>query len=94
MSEEQQNGQSSEDQAENIRGGGEDFGQRQYEPPEEFAKNANCQDPEIWNKAAEDYEGFWTGIPPSPSGSSVASSTLRTTAWTTTSSRARAISRR
>ncbi len=61
MSEEQQNGQSSEDQAENIRGGGEDFGQRQYEPPEEFAKNANCQDPEIWNKAAEDYEGFWEG---------------------------------
>ncbi|MCA1728195.1 MAG: acetate--CoA ligase [Actinobacteria bacterium] len=51
MSEEQQNGQS----------GGEDLGQRTYEPPEEFAKNANVQDPEIWDKAAEDYEGFWEG---------------------------------
>ena len=51
MSEEQQNGQA----------GGEDLGQRTYEPPEDFAKNANCQDPEGWDKAAEDYEGFWEG---------------------------------
>jgi acetyl-CoA synthetase len=45
LSEEQQNGQ--------------DLAERTYEPPEEFAKNANCQDPEIWDKAEEDYEGFW-----------------------------------
>ena len=45
MSEEQQNDQ--------------DLAQQVYEPPEEFAKNANIQDPEIWQKAAEDYEGFW-----------------------------------
>jgi acetyl-CoA synthetase len=45
MSEEQQNDQ--------------DLAQQVYEPPEEFAKNANIQDPEIWDKAAEDYEGFW-----------------------------------
>ncbi len=47
MSEEQQNGQ--------------DLAEQVYEPPEEFAKNANIQDPEIWDKAAEDYEGFWEG---------------------------------
>ncbi|MDQ3833511.1 MAG: acetate--CoA ligase [Actinomycetota bacterium] len=40
-------------------GGGEDLSERTYEPPEEFAKQANCQDPEVWDKAAEDYEGFW-----------------------------------
>jgi acetyl-CoA synthetase len=45
VSEEQQNDQ--------------DLAQQVYEPPEEFAKNANIQDPEIWDKAAEDYEGFW-----------------------------------
>jgi acetyl-CoA synthetase len=45
MSEEQQNGQ--------------ELAEQVYEPPEEFAKNANIQDPEIWDKAAEDYEGFW-----------------------------------
>ncbi len=45
MSEEQQNGQ--------------DLAEQVYEPPEEFAKNANIQDPEIWQKAAEDYEGYW-----------------------------------
>jgi acetyl-CoA synthetase len=51
MSEEQQsNGQ-----------GGEDLAEQVYEPPEEFAKNANIQDPEIWDKVAEDYEGFWEG---------------------------------
>jgi acetyl-CoA synthetase len=47
MSEEQQNGQ--------------ELAERVYEPPEEFAKNANIRDPEIWDKAAEDYEGFWEG---------------------------------
>ncbi len=51
MSEEQQNGQQN----------GEDLAQRTYEPPEHFAAQANCQDPEIWEKAAEDYEGFWEG---------------------------------
>src|SRR3712207_5558501 len=50
MSEEQQNGQ---------QNGGEDPGSQVYSPPEEFAKNANIQDPEIWKKAAEDREGFW-----------------------------------
>src|SRR4051812_13208535 len=45
MSDEQQNGQ--------------DPGEQTYPPPEEFAKNANIQDPEIWKKAAEDREGFW-----------------------------------
>jgi len=45
VSEEQQNDQ--------------DLAERTYDPPEEFAKNANIQDPEIWDKAAEDYEGFW-----------------------------------
>jgi hypothetical protein len=50
MSEEQQNGQ---------QNGGEDPGSQVYSPPEEFAKNANIQDPEIWDKAAEDREGFW-----------------------------------
>jgi acetyl-CoA synthetase len=52
MSEEQQNGQ---------QNGGEDPGSQVYSPPEEFAKNANIQDPEIWKKAAEDREGFWEG---------------------------------
>jgi acetyl-CoA synthetase len=47
LSEEQQNSQ--------------DLAEQVYDPPEEFAKNANCQDPEIWDKAAEDYEGFWEG---------------------------------
>jgi acetyl-CoA synthetase len=47
VSEEQQNGQ--------------DLAEQVYEPPEDFAKNANIQDPEIWDKAAEDYEGFWEG---------------------------------
>jgi len=47
VSEEQQNGQ--------------DPGEQTYSPPEEFKKNANIQDPEIWKKAAEDREGFWEG---------------------------------
>ena len=50
MSEEQQNDQ--------------DLAEQVYEPPEEFAKNANIQDPEIWDKAAEDYEGFWGELGP------------------------------
>ena len=40
----------------------EEQGAREQEwvaPPEEFAKNANIQDPEIWQKANEDREGFW-----------------------------------
>ncbi len=41
----------SEDQQQNSS---EDLGSRTYPPPEEFAKNANIQDPEIWEKAAED----------------------------------------
>ncbi len=45
MSDEQQNGQ--------------DPGEQHYSPPEDFAKNANVQDPEIWQKANEDREGFW-----------------------------------
>jgi acetyl-CoA synthetase len=45
----------SEEQQQNDQ----DLAQQVYEPPEEFAKNANIQDPEIWDKAAEDYEGFW-----------------------------------
>ena len=45
---EEQNGQS-----------GEELAERVYDPPEEFAQNANCQDPEVWDKAAEDFEGFW-----------------------------------
>ena len=45
MSEEQQSGQ--------------DLADRVYDPPEEFARQANCQDPEVWDKAAEDFEGFW-----------------------------------
>src|SRR5215203_480071 len=49
MSEEQQNGQQQ----------GEDLAERVYDPPEEFASQANIQDPDIWDKAAEDYEGFW-----------------------------------
>ena len=49
MSEEQQNGQQQ----------GDDLADRVYDPPEEFASQANIQDPDIWDKAAEDYEGFW-----------------------------------
>ena len=45
---EEQNGQS-----------GEELAERVYDPPEEFAQKANCQDPEVWDKAAEDFEGFW-----------------------------------
>src|ERR671933_1668942 len=45
VSEEEQNGQGS--------------GVETYSPPEDFANNANIQDPEIWQKANEDREAFW-----------------------------------
>ncbi len=32
---------------------------RTFEPPEEFASQANVNDPSVYEKAAEDYEGFW-----------------------------------
>jgi acetyl-CoA synthetase len=38
---------------------GQGSGVETYAPPEEFARNANIQDPEIWKKAGEDPEGFW-----------------------------------
>ncbi len=38
---------------------GQDLASRTYPPPEDFARQANIQDPEIWSKAAEDPEGFW-----------------------------------
>jgi acetyl-CoA synthetase len=37
----------------------EDTQVRTYEPPEEFARGANVQDPSIYEEAAKDYEGFW-----------------------------------
>src|ERR671917_233912 len=37
----------------------EDLANRTYEPPEEFLKQANVNDPSIYEKAKEDYEGFW-----------------------------------
>jgi acetyl-CoA synthetase len=37
----------------------EDLANRTYEPPEEFAEQANVNDPSIYQKAKEDYEGFW-----------------------------------
>ncbi len=37
----------------------ENLAERTYEPPEEFAKQANVQDPSVYEKAAEDPEGFW-----------------------------------
>ena len=32
---------------------------RTYEPPEEFARQANVADPSIYEAAERDYEGFW-----------------------------------
>jgi acetyl-CoA synthetase len=32
---------------------------RTFEPPEEFVSQANVSDPSVYEKAAEDYEGFW-----------------------------------
>src|ERR671932_638489 len=37
----------------------EDLANRTYEPPEEFARQANVNDPTIYQKAKEDYEGLW-----------------------------------
>ncbi|MEL4305292.1 acetate--CoA ligase [Methanococcoides sp. LMO-2] len=33
--------------------------QKKYYPPEEFVRNANMKDPQIYEKAEEDLEGFW-----------------------------------
>ncbi len=38
---------------------GQDLANRRYEPPEEFAKNANVNDPSVYDKANQDYEAFW-----------------------------------
>src|ERR671917_509618 len=32
---------------------------RTYEPPEEFARQANVDDASVYEEAARDYEGFW-----------------------------------
>jgi acetyl-CoA synthetase len=32
---------------------------RTYEPPEDFAREANVNDPSIYEEAEQDYEGFW-----------------------------------
>jgi len=32
---------------------------RTYEPPEEFARNANINDASVYEEAEKDYEGFW-----------------------------------
>src|SRR5215207_6245584 len=32
---------------------------RTYEPPEEFAREANVKDPSVYEEAEQDYEGFW-----------------------------------
>ena len=37
----------------------EDTQVRTYEPPEEFAAQANVNDPSIYEEAARDYEEFW-----------------------------------
>ena len=42
-----------------IQQDGQDLASRRYEPPEEFAKNANVNDPSVYEKAEQDYEGFW-----------------------------------
>ena len=39
--------------------GHENLAERRYEPPEEFAAQANVNDSSIYEKAKEDYEGFW-----------------------------------
>ncbi len=30
-----------------------------YEPPEEFVRQANVNDPSVYEQAKQDYEGFW-----------------------------------
>ncbi len=32
---------------------------RTYEPPEEFVEKANVNDPSVYDRARQDYEGFW-----------------------------------
>jgi Acyl-coenzyme A synthetases/AMP-(fatty) acid ligases len=32
---------------------------RTYEPPEEFARNANINDASVYEEAEKDHEGFW-----------------------------------
>ncbi|MCA1737372.1 MAG: acetate--CoA ligase [Actinobacteria bacterium] len=39
--------------------GQENLAERTYEPPEEFSRNAIVQDSSIYEKAKEDFEGFW-----------------------------------
>src|SRR5919202_5539898 len=40
-------------------GSQQDLAERHYEPPEEFARQANIQDSSVYEKAAEDFEGYW-----------------------------------
>ena len=35
---------------------------RTYEPPEDFASKANVNDTSVYEKAEEDFEGFWEGF--------------------------------
>ena len=35
---------------------------RTFEPPEEFASRANVSDPSVYEKAEQDFEGFWGGF--------------------------------
>jgi acetyl-CoA synthetase len=37
----------------------EDTEVRSYEPPEEFASEANVNDASVYEEAEHDYEGFW-----------------------------------
>ncbi|MBN2110624.1 MAG: acetate--CoA ligase [Methanosarcinaceae archaeon] len=36
--------------------------ERKFRPPDDFVKNANINDPEIYRKADEDLEAFWRGL--------------------------------
>ena len=40
-------------------GGQENLAARTYEPPEEFVRNANIQDATVYERAKQDFEGFW-----------------------------------
>jgi len=40
----------------------QDGGIRTYEPPEDFASGANASDPSIYERAEQDFEGFWEGF--------------------------------
>ena len=37
---------------------------RVFDPPEEFAKQANINDPGVYERADRDPEGFWAGLRP------------------------------